>query len=177
MQVVCQNCSKIFKKKNSECKKYPRHFCCRKCYLDTWSKEKAVERITLECSNCGISFQRRVKAERRPRKFCSRKCQYEYFRGVNGTYFLGGRFYNDHGYVLVLKPEHPRTVAHLYVYEHILVAEQKIGRYLRPNEVVHHLNGIKDDNRPENLEIMDNVQHTHLHHPRGVKRTNSHIKT
>ena len=47
------------------------------------------------------------------------------------------------------------------------MAEQKIGRSLHENEVIHHINGIKDDNRPENLEVMDNVEHSRMH---GFKR-------
>lgn len=80
----------------------------------------------------------------------------------NGTHFTpwkpmeqhcfwnGGRIYKD-GYVYVKKPEHPRSNKKGYVAEHILVSEQKIGRYLELGEVVHHINGTRDDNRPENV--------------------------
>jgi hypothetical protein len=56
-------------------------------------------------------------------------------------------------------PEHPGASKHGYVMEHRVVAEQTIGRRLTPGEVVHHKNGIKDDNRPENLEVMPKRQH------------------
>jgi hypothetical protein len=48
---------------------------------------------------------------------------------------------------------HPRAVGSPYVFEHILVAESILGRYLVAGESVHHINGVRDDNRPGNLEL------------------------
>ncbi len=71
----------------------------------------------------------------------------------------GGRNIGSDGYVMVYCPEHPNSIGGNYVAEHRLVMEKKIGRYLSSNEIVHHLNGIRDDNRTENLEIVDRSKH------------------
>lgn len=57
------------------------------------------------------------------------------------------------GYVLEWAPDHPWAQRSGYVPQHRLVMERAIGRHLLPLETVHHKNGVKDDNRPENLEV------------------------
>ena len=61
---------------------------------------------------------------------------------------------NYHGYKLVHLPDHPASDHRGDVYEHRLVMMKEIGRTLNTHELVHHRNGIKDDNRIENLEII-----------------------
>lgn len=70
----------------------------------------------------------------------------------------GGKIKSTSGYVLVQMPSHPAAHAAGYVPEHRLVMEGMIGRYLRPEENVHHINGKRDDNRPENLELWTSKQ-------------------
>ena len=65
----------------------------------------------------------------------------------------GGRSYHSNGYPIVRAKGHPRATKSGYVFEHILVMEEMVGRYLLPDENVHHRNGVKDDNRPKNLEL------------------------
>lgn len=68
----------------------------------------------------------------------------------------GGRTLNKDGYVEVYCPGHPNAKKHTrYILEHRLVMEEKLGRYLLRTEVVHHKNGVKTDNRPENLEVFE----------------------
>lgn len=68
----------------------------------------------------------------------------------------GGKTRTKKGYIQVLVPEHPRGTR--YVFEHILVMEEYLGRYLLPGETVHHRNGVRDDNRIENLELWSTSQ-------------------
>ena len=91
--------------------------------------------------------------------------------GSKSASWNGGRKKTNKGYILVLNKEHPRSSNNEgYVFEHILNMERHIGRYLKDDEVVHHINGIKDDNRIENLKLMTHGEHTRLHHT-GSKRS------
>lgn len=67
------------------------------------------------------------------------------------------------GYIMARASGHPRAAGNSsYVFEHILVMEEILGRFLLPGESVHHRNGIRDDNRPENLELWTRPQPTSL---------------
>jgi HNH endonuclease len=88
--------------------------------------------------------------------------------GASNGHWKGGRTKHKAGYIMVLAPGHPRaTTAGKYVFEHVLVMEEMLGRYLLPRENVHHRNGIKDDNRPENLELWAGPQ------PTGIRATDA----
>jgi hypothetical protein len=84
-------------------------------------------------------------------------------RGEKNYLWKGGRKGNGDGYIMVLSPGHPGANKQGYVYEHRLIVESHIGRYLESKETVHHLNGIKDDNRLDNLQLMSEGEHHSLH--------------
>ncbi|MCY8243526.1 homing endonuclease associated repeat-containing protein [Bacillus haynesii] len=84
-------------------------------------------------------------------------------KGKKGGNNKGGKRINEYGYIEVWKPEHPNADSKGYVKEHRLVMSDYLGRPLFPWEDVHHKNGIKTDNRIENLEVLSKGDHSALH--------------
>lgn len=79
-------------------------------------------------------------------------------KGSSSYRWIGGRVKDWRGYVKVFhsQPHSYKGKKQLYVLEHILVMEKMLRRPLRHPEMIHHKNGIPDDNRPENLQLMKN---------------------
>jgi hypothetical protein len=85
-------------------------------------------------------------------------------RYLNHHYNKGYRIIRADGRVLIFFPSHPRSDKKGYIFEHVLVAEQKLGRLLDPGEVVHHKDGNRGNNSPENLEVFrNNGEHISFH--------------
>jgi hypothetical protein len=75
----------------------------------------------------------------------------------------GGVRLNHNGYVVIRMPDHPRAL-NGYIFEHILVMENILGRYLENGECVHHINEVRNDNRPDNLMLFkNNADHKKYH--------------
>jgi len=119
-----------------------------------WGKPLLLPRNP--CEGCGKIIEPRQHIDKRGRKkgwyiplrFCSTKC-------ANITHlperhkWAKGKYIDQHGYVILARGKKTGY----RVPEHRFVMEQLLGRELRPDETVHHKNGIRHDNRPENLEL------------------------
>ena len=83
--------------------------------------------------------------------------------GANSGNFKGYRRKTPKGYIMRYMPEHPCASASGLVAEHRLVMEKQLGFQLPKEFDVHHINGIKDDNRIENLAIVTHGAHSAIH--------------
>ena len=153
-----------------------------------WNKGKGEMANPKICLFCKSEFYSRVKT----RKFCSLKCSQlnpiddstrkklsEYHKenpvkywlgksnphvtGEKNNKWTGGKTSRD-GYIYTLSKNHPHHNNENYVKDHRLVAEKILQRYLFPSEIIHHINGIKNDNRPENLYLFLNIKEHSRHH-------------
>ncbi len=76
---------------------------------------------------------------------------------------IGHKKKRSDGYIAVYFPDHPKSNLSGYIMEHVLVMECLVGRPLKDDEVVHHKNHKRDDNRKENLQLMTKSEHTTFH--------------
>jgi len=83
--------------------------------------------------------------------------------GKRNPHWRGGEYRNGDGRVYIFQPDHPGSWVTGYVARARLMMENKLGRYLRNNEDVHHINHIVDDDDPENLMVLSRSKHSSLH--------------
>lgn len=109
----------------------------------------------------------KLSAETKQKMSEAKKCHYN---GLNG---YGHTKKHNRGYILAYAPDHPNATKDGYIMLHTVIMEQHLHRYLNPREVVHHINHIRDDNRIENLALMDKKEHAAQHmKERHAKRRN-----
>lgn len=129
---------------------------------------------TKKCVQCGKDYQKNPESSWalfHKQRYCSKVCGLRGRRGEKRPntigekhpHWKGGRRKTVNGYILIHRPKHPYCQSHGYILEHRLVMESKLGRYLHPKEVIHHLNEDKTDNRIENLELLES-QAEHMRH-------------
>jgi hypothetical protein len=112
------------------------------------------------CEQCGeVSHN-----QNRRQRYCNQTCMGMARRGPGNPNWGGGKSLRGDGYVEIPLSAHPRASSSGRILEHIVVMEGHLQRQLEPGETVHHINGVKNDNRAENLHLFEsNSAHTTYH--------------
>src|SRR5664280_33785 len=157
--IPCFVCGKRFKRQLSkrELAKGKGRFCSQKCYLVHYSYTH--RKTAGVCIKCGKTWTSQYPG----RKYCGKQCYRKYEEG---------RYIDSNGYVR-------RLVDREYVKEHRWVVERQLGRRLLRSEQVHHINGVKYDNRPENLQVLSPTAHSAISAKKQqifYKRVNAYIR-
>lgn len=113
-------------------------------------------RENLRLAHLGLTQTEETKRKRK-QSYSGKKCYN----------WKGGVINHSEGYLEQLAPGHPFRSPRGYVLQHRLIAESIIGRYLKKSEQVHHINKIKNDNRPENLMVFAN-RRAHVRFEAGI---------
>ena len=159
VEIRCQNCGKPFKVTPAWVRNGRRKYCSRRCHALANVAGKRLGKPHTEASRKKMSVARKGKQLR------EKSSQWK-----GGAYYRGGYKY----VMIALLPESARGFAEKmvkgnYILEHRAIAAVKIGRFLEKGEVVHHLNGKKADNRPENLIVVSRASHSISHRALELK--------
>lgn len=120
-------------------------FCTRQCYQSCWQKNLKLENP--------IAYRKRLDDQSaRARKKVRVRLGLPIDTPILNSHIGQGYKFKE-GYKYLHKKDHPNASKAGYVAEHVVIMANKLGRPLDGKETVHHKNGIRDDNRIENLEL------------------------
>jgi hypothetical protein len=140
---------------------------CEVCGTTRWTSVRHGQPVYPKCENCGSKGHLTEISARYREIHGNQRVPLEILRSSGletRMRNIGKKYTTEYGYVHVHAPLHPFCARNRCIREHRLVMEKFLGRYLLPEEVVHHINGIKNDNRLENLLLLPNKSaHSALH--------------
>jgi len=151
----CEQCGATFKAKDNQRR---RRFCSKVCA----AQAMRVTHPPKTCRECDQTFIPDRTGRKAP-NFCSKACANR--RTARNRSTTKGYVVSAKGYRHLYRPGHPMAMKSGYVAEHRLVVAEALGRMLTSDEVVHHINGVKDDNRLENLEVLQKREHDRIPKP------------
>jgi len=130
-------------------------FSARRCANRFRAKTPIIKR----CETCDRELV--LKPSQHKQRYCSKECEAmdDIKRPLDWEFNGRPAKLTPEGYVMVWSPDHPNRSNRGWQFHHRVVVEQSIGRFLTRKECIHHINGVKDDNRIENLQIVSPTDH------------------
>lgn len=171
VSLTCDNCGKEYKRPPSAANTGKHAFCSHRCYLEKIRWVNGQKGKEVPCDWCGTMVYRTPGRLRRSKyNYCSMECLGSARADTKGTRYRGERRKLASGYIALHASKVPLEYGSMIrdrspsgrggsILEHRLIMAMHLGRPLEEWEVVHHKNGVKDDNSIENLELHGDHVH------------------